>query len=151
MRRVAVTLGMVAAVALANPAGAAVLLPHDFFHEPAPSPPVFGFGANGNLPHGFGPISNDALGGGIRPFDVPVAPGFDAGDDQNGSGLGGNDVPLFDIRFDPGHDFYNSLSAQIIAPSVPESSTWMMLLLGFAAVGFMTRRAVSALPVASAS
>lgn len=142
MCRVAVMFGIVAAVAFANPAGAAVFFPHDFFHEPAPSPPVF------DSHDGFSP-TNDSLGGGIRPFEAPIPASFDAGDDQNGFGPGWTGIPLFDIRFDPGHDFYNSL--KIAPPAVPEPETWTMLLFGFAAVGFVARRAVRALPVASAS
>ena len=140
MRRVAVTFGMLAAVALANPASAALQLPHDFFDEPGPRPIAPDFNMIGNLPHGLGYRTNDVLGGQVIPFGLQLSPHFELGSDQNDIQLGGNGVPLFNVRFDPGHDFYNSLTAQIAVSSVPEPQTWMMLLLGFAAIGFAIRR-----------
>src|SRR5690348_11655849 len=61
MCRVAITFGMIAAVALVSPAGGAIPLSHDFFHEPAPSTPLVNFDMIGNLRHDSGSIVDDVL------------------------------------------------------------------------------------------
>lgn len=137
MRSIAITFGMMAAVALANPAEGALPLPHGFFHEHAPTTTPVDLGTYGNPRHDAGPIVDDVL-------DNPDPPIFQPGSDRNGFQLGGNGVPVFNVRFDPENDFYYRLTAQIA--SVPESSTWMMLLLGFAAIGFAMRRTREAKP-----
>lgn len=139
MCRVAITFGMIAAVALVSPAGGAISLPHDFFHEPAPSTTLVNFDMIGNLRHDSAPIVDDVL-------ENSASPSFQLSSHQSEFQLGGNGIPLFNVRFDPEHDFYNTLTAQIAVPSVPETSTWMMLLVGFAAIGFAMRRAKHANP-----
>lgn len=138
MHRVAVIFGMVAALAFANPAKAALPLPHNFFDDAAARPAPIDFNMIGNLSHGFGATTN-GFGGAATPLLGPAYASLQLGNHEDNLSLGGNGFPIFNVRFDPQHDFYNDLTAQV-SVGVPESSTWTMLLLGFAAIGFGMRR-----------
>lgn len=52
----------------------------------------------------------------------------------------GSDTLVITDRDDPGFNWFDDLSVSGPAPAVPEASTWAMMLLGFAGVGFMAYR-----------
>jgi len=94
----------------------------------------FYFGSDGGTPNDFGVTGPGALSLPTM-FDVPATPwtfyyGFFTGS--------GSDTITFNFRNDPG---YMALDTVSVNSTVPEASTWAMMLVGFAGLGFAGFRA----------
>jgi hypothetical protein len=79
-------------------------------------------------------------GGNLLPqADLVISPGLPPetvvvsglGCDSLSSGCNGN--PVY-------YNLTSSVATAVIAPAVPEPSTWAMLLIGFAGIGYVARR-----------
>jgi hypothetical protein len=94
----------------------------------------FAFGANQNTPsviNGFNPGAS-----GVPNFFISFY-------DQNGNlgALSGNSgVIAFDDGGNPADADYDDLVVRFTVSAVPEPTTWAMMLLGFAAIGFLAYR-----------
>jgi hypothetical protein len=65
-----------------------------------------------------------------------------------GFGSGLNNIKMIDIFASTNNQYYSyqldNFTYEQVSPAVPEPSTWAMMLLGFAGIGFMAYRRKSA-------
>ena len=110
----------------------------------SPGVDIFGFDGDGIVAYQplLAPVGNnpDLTGyGGPNAFFTGISLGFDSGTvnfANGGISVGGTDVFSLEEAI--------QLNSVVVTSGVPEPSTWMMMILGFIGLGFLTRRKISA-------